>query len=203
MEALRQFCKVQGLRPQVAAHSVTKQLLASYLGIDTLIDAGEHLQCGRRTLKAHFTPGHAPGHLIFEDTESRAIIAGDMVAGVGTIVIEPHEGDLGLYLDSLQAMRTLNPSVLLPAHGPAMPQADAILAFYIAHRHQRTEQIRAALSQLGNATPLDIAPVVYNDVPPEVHALAARQIHTHLRWMHEHSIAKPTDETETTWTLSH
>lgn len=201
VEALRRFCKVQGMQPPVLAHEITKSLLASTIGVDETITDKDVISCGSRMLQAHFTPGHAPGHLVFQDLKSKAIIAGDMVAGVGTIVIEPHEGDLGLYLQSLQHMRDLNPAVLLPAHGPPMAQADAILAFYIAHRHQRTEQIRAALAKLGNASPLQIAPIVYHDIPVEVHILAARQIHTHLRWMREHGIA--IDHNEESWTLAH
>jgi len=201
VQALRRFCHAQGLRVPVCAHPITAELLAGTIVVDQFIDDGDTLICGDLSLDAHFTPGHAPGHLVFQNQTSQAIIAGDMVAGIGTIVIEPHEGDLGLYLDSLAKLRTLEPSVLLPAHGPPLEQADAILAFYIAHRHQRTEQIRQALSSLGDATPMDIAPIVYHDIPKEVHPLAALQIHTHLRWMKQHGMAMD-GGSETSWHLT-
>jgi endoribonuclease LACTB2 len=188
VEALRRFCTAQGLSVPVCAHPVTASLLSGSIAVDSFIHDDDELLCGDLTLRAHFTPGHAPGHLIFQNTADRSIIAGDMVAGIGTIVLEPHEGDLGLYLASLARMRALKPSVLLPAHGPALEQADAILAFYIAHRHQRTDQIRQALAGLGEATSMDIAPIVYHDIPPEIHPLAALQIITHLRWMKQHGM---------------
>jgi hypothetical protein len=58
-----------------------------------------------------------------------------------------------------------------------------VLAFYIAHRHQRTEQIRQALDRLGRAVPLDLAPTVYPELPQAAHKIAAVQILSHLRWM--------------------
>ncbi len=126
---------------------------------------------------------------MFVDRASRAVVAGDLVAGIGTILIDPVEGDLGDYLDSLAHMRSLEPSVLLPAHGPALPQADAVLAFYIAHRHQRTEQVRQALDRAGRSSPLELARAVYADLPAAVHALGAVQITAHLQWMEAHGLA--------------
>jgi glyoxylase-like metal-dependent hydrolase (beta-lactamase superfamily II) len=41
---------------------------------------------------AVFTPGHAVGHLCFRDEDSGATVVGDMVAGLGTILIDPSGG---------------------------------------------------------------------------------------------------------------
>ena len=40
------------------------------------------------TLTAHHTPGHAPGHLCFRESRYGAVLAGDLVSTVSTIVIE-------------------------------------------------------------------------------------------------------------------
>jgi glyoxylase-like metal-dependent hydrolase (beta-lactamase superfamily II) len=150
--------------------------------------------CGGNRITAHFTPGHAPGHLAFHDAASGMLIAGDMVAGIGTIAIEPADGGhLGTYLDSLDALRALGPSALLPAHGPVLHEADSVLAFYIAHRHGRTDQIRRALDTLGNARPIDLAPHVYTELDPRFHPLAAVQISAHLIWLGERGIAVEND----------
>lgn len=172
----------------IAAHPITARLLAGRIEIDVLLDE-DPLDCGGRTLLPLFTPGHAPGHLVFQDADSGAVVAGDMVAGIGTILISPVDGDLGQYLASLEAMRKRSPTMLLPSHGPALPQAEAVLAFYVAHRHQRTEQIRTALDRLGSATPAELVPQVYPDLGPEVHGVAAAQITSHLRWMATHGLA--------------
>jgi glyoxylase-like metal-dependent hydrolase (beta-lactamase superfamily II) len=161
-----------------------------------MLEDGDQLDCGGRLLEVHHTPGHAPGHLVFQDPESKAVIAGDMVAGVGTIVISPEDGDLGQYLESLEHLRTLQPSVLLPAHGDPLMHPEAILSFYIAHRHQRTNQIRRALDSAGRASPLDLAPAVYPELKPEIYPLAAIQILSHLRWLAQQGEAHAVSELE-------
>ena len=52
------------------------------------------------------------------------MIAGDMVASVGTILVEAQDGDMIAYLASLERMRAANPSLLLPAHGDPIVNAD-------------------------------------------------------------------------------
>src|SRR5437762_3235465 len=83
---------------------------------------------------ATHTPGHAPGHLCFADAAARAIVAGDMVASVGTIIVEPEDGgDMTLYLASLRRLRAevdAGATRLLPAHGPPIVDGGARLDFY-------------------------------------------------------------------------
>jgi glyoxylase-like metal-dependent hydrolase (beta-lactamase superfamily II) len=167
----------------VAAHPATASRVP--FAVDELLEAGP-VSWGGHTWQLTHTPGHAPGHLVARDDASGAMIAGDMVAGTGTILIEPGDGNLGDYLASLAHMRTLQPTVLHPAHGPDLHQADAVLAFYIAHRHQRSSQITSALDSHGASTPLEIARVVYAEFGPEVHAIGAVQVLAHLTWLAEH-----------------
>lgn len=174
----------------VAAHAATAERLTDVLAIDELIEPDQRLSCGGRVLRALFTPGHAPGHLVFHDEDSGAVIAGDMVAGVGTILIDQRDGNLGLYLDSLERMRSLGASVLLPAHGPALHQADAVLSFYIAHRHQRSEQVRRALTEHGAMTPAELVPHVYSELAPKAHPIAAVQLRSHLDWLVAHGTVR-------------
>lgn len=174
------------------AHAVTADLLRDDVPVDGVIAAGDVLDCGERQLVVHHTPGHAPGHVVLQDPESGALIAGDMVAGVGTILIDPVEGDLGDYLASLERLRGLAPSVLLPAHGPALTQADAVLGFVIAHRHQRTVQIRDALDRHGAATPAEIAGHVYPELDAALRPLAEVQVLTHLLWLQREGLARAT-----------
>src|SRR5262249_4659129 len=90
----------------VLAHRETAGAGAGRVQISRTIDDGEELAYGPSGLRAVFTPGHAPGHLCFVDAAARAIVAGDMVASVGTIIIEPDDsGDMRLYLDSLRRLR--------------------------------------------------------------------------------------------------
>jgi len=182
--ALSDLCHVP-----IEAHSLTAELLAGQVTVDGFLGEGDQLVCGGVTLDIHHTPGHAPGHLIFVHQQTRAAIVGDMVAGVGTIAIAPEDGNLGAYLASLERMRTLDLTTLHPAHGPSLANPEAVLSHYIAHRHMRTDQIRAVLDKLGRATPLALAGVVYAELPIGFHGLAAIQVQSHLLWMQEHGMA--------------
>ena len=188
-----------GQRVPIAAHPVTAELVRGTVSVEAHVDHGDVLDCGGRTFVAHFTPGHAPGHLALHDPDSGAIIAGDLVAGVGTIAIDPREGDLQDYLDSLEAMRALEPQALMPAHGPVLEHPDAVLSFYVAHRHGRSEQIRTALHELGEASPLELAPAVYPELPAEHHPLAAAQILTHLHWLRRNQLVA--EKSEGRWVI--
>ncbi len=95
-------------------------------------------------LEALYTPGHAPGHLCFDALGSGAMITGDMVASVGTILIQPEDGDMALYLASLERMRDRQPRVLLPAHGEPIDDPRTCLDRYVAHRLAREAKVLAA-----------------------------------------------------------
>ena len=193
LDLQHRFAEV-GHQVPIAAHPATAALVEPAIPVQITVEDGEVLQCGGRSMVALHTPGHAPGHLALHDTESGAVIAGDLVAGVGTIAIDPREGDLQDYLDSLARVKELAPRALMPAHGPVLEHADAVLSFYIAHRHGRSEQIRTALGELGHASPLELTPVIYPELPSAHHALGAAQILTHLQWLDRNGLVEETPQ---------
>lgn len=185
-----------GREVPISAHPVTIELLAERVPVQEAVEHDDVLVCGNRTLRAIHTPGHAPGHLVLHDESSGAMVAGDMVAGVGTIAIDPVEGDLQDYLDSLERLASRAPRVLLPAHGPALEHAESVLSFYVAHRNSRSQQIRDALATLGDAAPIELAPQVYPDLPAHHHPLAAAQILSHLHWLGANGLASEVPSTD-------
>ncbi len=106
------------------------------------------------------------------------------MAGVGTIVIDPPEGHMGTYLDSLRRMEELEPSVLFFAHGPASATAPEKLREYIDHRIERETNIFKAWRS-GKTTPDEIVPEVYTDVHPKMWGLAERSVSAHLEKLQE------------------
>jgi glyoxylase-like metal-dependent hydrolase (beta-lactamase superfamily II) len=132
------------------------------------------------TLRGVFTPGHAPDHLCFVLEEERALFSGDNVLGVGTTVIPNQNGDLGQYLDSLARLLALAPRRIYPAHGPVIEDGVAKLREYIAHRHEREQQILAALAR-GPVRIGEIVRVVYAAYPEALHPAAAQSTAQHLR----------------------
>lgn len=177
----------EAFQAPILAHPESRARLLGKVPVDADLLPGT-LEAGGLTLRVEHTPGHAAGHLVFVAPDGTCV-AGDMVAGLGTILIDPRDGDLGQYLASLAHMQTLGITSLLPAHGPILPQAEAILAFYVAHRHQRSQQIRDALV-LERSTPIELVPKVYADLAPEAREFAALQITAHLRWMADQGMVR-------------
>lgn len=165
----------------VWAHPETAKRLQGRIAVDRLVGEGERIPAGERRIETVLTPGHAPGHLCLLDLDSRALVCGDMVASDGTILVDADDdGDMAVYLEQLARMRTLDPSVLLPAHGPPIVDADAHLARYIAHRLGREAKVIAALSAEPR-TLNELVPLAYDDTPKEIWPIAKRSLKTHLR----------------------
>jgi glyoxylase-like metal-dependent hydrolase (beta-lactamase superfamily II) len=155
--------------------------------VDRRLGEGSIVDTGAGVLRCLHTPGHADGHLAFtlagEAGAPRETVVGDLVAGEGTIVIAPPEGHLGTYLASLERILDLG-GVLLPAHGPALPDGPAVVRHYLGHRHARTAQFEAALRD-GADTAERVAERVYAGIPGVDLRLAAAQVRAHLQWLAE------------------
>jgi endoribonuclease LACTB2 len=118
------------------------------------------------------TPGHAREHLAFLDEDTGALLCGDLVSTLSTIVIDPPEGDMAEYERQLERLRALAPRTLYPAHGPPAPGAPERLSAYLAHRHDRERLVVAALAPGG--TLAEITARAYEDTPAPFHPIAAR-----------------------------
>jgi glyoxylase-like metal-dependent hydrolase (beta-lactamase superfamily II) len=161
----------------IAAHPRTKARLRGRVEVTVELDADDALAAAFGVTSLH-TPGHADGHLCFE--HGGASIVGDMVAGIGTILIDPSEGDMADYLASLRLMQTRTPTTLLPAHGPAIVDGQKKLREYIAHRTMREDRVLAALSATAAASLAELLPSAYADTPRMLWPLAERSLRAHL-----------------------
>ena len=116
------------------------------------------------TLRVRHTPGHTADSICLTVTheDTRAVLTGDTVLGRGTTVIS----GLGDYLASLRLLAADTPGTLvLPGHGPELPDLVDVAAEYLAHREQRLDQVRTALAELGrDATARQVVELVYADV---------------------------------------
>ena len=119
------------------------------------------------------TPGHARGHICLFDEASKAAVVGDMLAGVGTIVIDPPEGNMAEYLRQLQRLKDTGVRTLYPAHGPAISDGAAKIDEYLQHRAWREGKVVAALE--AGAAPVDqLVARAYDDVQSFVWPIAER-----------------------------
>ncbi|MHA6669575.1 MBL fold metallo-hydrolase [Homoserinimonas sp. A447] len=142
---------------------------------------GEVIEAAGVSIRVLATPGHTDDSVCF--VENGAVLTGDTILGRGTTVID---GSLADYLDSLRLLRTFGSARVLPAHGPELDSiADACDAL-IAHREQRLDQVRAALSLLGaDAAVTQVADVVYPDIDPAVRFAAELSVQAQLDYLRD------------------
>lgn len=186
----------------VAAHRLTAEALDGTIPVDRLIEDGELIELAgysntntdsSLSLRAMHTPGHARGHLCFYEERTGALVTGDNIVGLGSVLIDLPEGNMRDYLQTLERLRGLpHLTVLFGAHGPAMGNPRAKIDEYIAHRLEREENILAAV-RAGACTPAEIVALVYTDVHPKAHQMAERAVLAHLEKLEADQLVKRSD----------
>ena len=148
----------------------------------TLQDANTH------TLQVMHTPGHAANHLCLLLLEDGLLFSGDHILNGSTTVIDPPDGDMGDYLDSLDLLQTActehQLKYILPAHGYVLggpdDEARAAIARLKAHRLQREAKVMAAMQAHPDGTLDDWLALVYADVPQRMWPVARRSLMAHV-----------------------
>jgi glyoxylase-like metal-dependent hydrolase (beta-lactamase superfamily II) len=148
---------------------------------DEEITGGTIFPAGEDTLQAIHTPGHRFDHLCFLLQKRRTLFAGDLISGITTNVIAPPDGDMLDYINSLTRLQEIEIAEIVPAHGPVIADAQAKIAEYIDHRMLREQQVLQALEELPpGATIPELVPLIYQDVDPKLHSIAAWTVEAHL-----------------------
>ena len=178
--AARWRCGVRALDPQYR------------LGSEGLAD-GDVVEVDGLEIRVVGTPGHTADSLSFLVPAERAVLTGDTVLGRGTTVVAHPDGELGAYLDSLDRLHALaeahEVAAIWPGHGPVIADALVALDYYISHRGQRLDQVRAALAVLsGQAVSEDDLPrrvveIVYQDVDPILWGAAELSVRAQLAYL--------------------
>jgi len=160
------------------AQQLADQLDVPLLSFADYLQHGDEIKLDSSTLRIHHTPGHIHAHVCLWLAEQELLLAGDLVAGQGTVVIIPPDGDMADYLASLRAMLALNATAILPGHGPVIESPQVLLQEYIDHRLEREQQVLHWFGQ-GYTTAQEIAAQIYAD-RPEVLGVAMLQTEAHL-----------------------
>jgi glyoxylase-like metal-dependent hydrolase (beta-lactamase superfamily II) len=146
---------------------------------------GTVLTSGGCELRVVATPGHTSDSLSLLLAADGGLLTGDTVLGRGTTVIA-EDGSLGDYLRTLDELRALADEVglrvLLPGHGPLLGDPAGVLDYYIGHRRERIDQVRAALSA-GARTPAEVVAVVYADVDRALWPAAEQSVRAQLAYL--------------------
>jgi glyoxylase-like metal-dependent hydrolase (beta-lactamase superfamily II) len=159
-------------------HSDGAPALAERTGADVVRPEGGQ---ALGPFEAIATPGHAPDHVAL--LAGPLLFTGDTVLGTGSVFIQPGEGSMSAYLDSLRRLRELELEAILPGHGPVVWDPRAKLDEYIEHRLERERRVLDALAA-GARTRDDLLDRAWSDVDfsaqPYLRFAAGATLEAHL-----------------------
>jgi recombination protein RecT len=130
------------------------------------------------------TPGHASNHICLALIEDGLLFSGDHILNGSTTVIDPPDGNMSAYLDSLDLLDSIcaefDVGFILPAHGYVLDNAVNPIAALKAHRLAREAKIRAAVQSMPGGSLDDWLRAAYDDVPEKLWPTATRSLIAHL-----------------------
>jgi glyoxylase-like metal-dependent hydrolase (beta-lactamase superfamily II) len=147
---------------------------------DFAVENGQRIELGQISLRAIHTPGHASNHLCYLLEQTKMLFTGDHVMQGSTVVINPPDGNMRAYLQSLERLLDEDIAIIAPGHGYLIGAPHREVKRLIAHRLNRERKVVAALERLGHPSIDDLLPLVYDDVPERIHRVAARSLTAHL-----------------------
>jgi recombination protein RecT len=137
------------------------------------------------SLKAIHTPGHAANHVCLVLLEDGLLFSGDHILNGSTTVVDPPDGDMTAYIESLDRLSAAcdeyGIEFILPAHGHVLGFARKAIGMLRAHRLQREARIIAAMQQRPGGTLDDWVELAYTDVPPRMWPMAKRSLLAHVQ----------------------
>jgi len=147
---------------------------------DRTLNGGDLLETSEFVLEAVHTPGHASNHYCYRHQDADWLFTGDHVIDGSTVVIDPPDGNMKQYIDSLRGVRSLGCKALVPGHGELIHNPERVIDWIIDHRLEREAKVVVALVENPNLTTRELVPYVYQDVPEELYGWAERSLLAHL-----------------------
>ncbi len=160
---------------------------------DRVLADGDTLVTDEFELEAVHTPGHASNHLCYRHAETNWLLTGDQVIDGSTVVIDPPDGDMKDYVESLRRIKVMGCEALLPGHGERIDDPARVINWIIDHRLEREAKVIAALRVNPGALPWELVPMVYRDVAEHLFSLAERSLLAHLLKLAAEDLAEESD----------
>ncbi len=146
-----------------------------------LADGDELEFAGGIALRVVHTPGHASNHLCYLFEQEKLLFTGDHIMQGSTVVINPPDGDMAVYLRSLERLLTLDLVWLAPGHGFLIDAPQREIRKLIAHRLAREAKVVAALHARERGSDEDtLLARVYAETPRPLLGVALRSLRAHL-----------------------
>ena len=139
----------------------------------------------QHTLEVIFTPGHAANHLCLVLLQDGLLLSGDHILNGSTTVVDPPDGNMTDYLDSLDRLSAACDrhaiGFILPAHGYVLGSAKQAIAQLKAHRLKREAKVLAAMRSRPDGSLEQWVELAYDDVPPRMWPVAQRSLLAHVQ----------------------
>jgi glyoxylase-like metal-dependent hydrolase (beta-lactamase superfamily II) len=111
---------------------------------------------------------------------TKALLAGDMVANPGSIVVSrKYGGDMTSFMHSLERLLQLDCKLLIPGHGHPAGRPREFIQQQLDHRRWREAKIQLAYDE-GAKTFEQLLAKAYDDVPERALPWARHQLDAHL-----------------------
>ena len=153
-------------------------------GIETrIIREGETLTTWLgKNVRVWAVPGHDEGHLALAPETLEWFIVGDLIQGIGTVVISAPEGHMGRYFRTLEKVIDLDPAIIIPSHGIAMGTTFR-LRETLKHRRLREKQV-LEFHESGKSK-REMLGLIYKGLHPRLVPLAMANITSHMEKLRE------------------
>jgi len=154
-------------------------------GEEVFVESNRNGDGVRHTLRAIHTPGHAANHTCFVLVEDALLFSGDHVLNGSTTVVDPPDGDMTDYIESLDKLiatcEQYGIDFILPAHGYVLGFAPKAIAHLKSHRLAREAKVIAAMRAIPQGSMEDWVKLAYDDVPPRIWPIAQRSLLAHVQ----------------------
>ncbi|MEO7887745.1 MAG: MBL fold metallo-hydrolase [Polaromonas sp.] len=138
----------------------------------------------QHTLLVILTPGHAANHLCLVLLEDGLLFSGDHILNGSTTVVNPPDGAMTPYLDSLDTLAAAcdahGVEFILPAHGYVLGEAKTAIAQLKMHRLKREAKVIDAMQAQPEGSMDDWVKLAYDEVDPRIWPLAKRSLQAHV-----------------------
>ncbi len=174
--------------PTARSHSAFTPDRTLSHGERIILEAAHTDDNSMHTLQVIHTPGHAANHVCLMLLEDGLLFSGDHILSGSTSVIDPPDGDMTDYLESLDRLSAActehEIGFILPAHGHVIGgfdgEAMGAISRLRTHRLQREARVLHAMESHPEGTLDDWLGLAYDDVPPRMWPVAKRSLMAHV-----------------------
>jgi glyoxylase-like metal-dependent hydrolase (beta-lactamase superfamily II) len=121
------------------------------------------------------------------------LFTGDHVIDGSTVVINPPDGNMQHYIESLRRCRDLDCAALLPGHGERIDDPRGVIDWIVDHRLEREAKVLAAVEAYPDLTVRELVPQVYKDVDAKLYGWAERSLLAHILKLEADGLAQQDD----------